>query len=141
MQVVTKMYNTILYVTFVFIIALHMDKIKKEIETATNLCPFRQTLDTLDGKWKFAIIYELLKKDQYRFKELERQIEGITPRMLIKELKALEKSDIIHRKQYPTVPPKVEYSLTKHGATLKPIMNVMSEWGLKHMNRKEKASK
>lgn len=115
-----------------------MKKNIKNISTATKECPFRQTLETLDGKWKFAIIYELLKKDKYRFKELERQVEGITPRMLIKELKALEKSDIIRRKQYPTVPPKVEYSLTEHGTTLEPIMKVMSEWGLKHLERKKK---
>lgn len=107
----------------------------KTISTATMECPFRQTLDTLEGKWKFAIIYELLKKDTYRFKELERQIEGITARMLIKELKSLEKSDIIIRKQYPTVPPKVEYSLTPHGATLEPIMTSMTEWGKKHLKR------
>ena len=81
--------------------------------------------------------YELLKKETYRFKELERQIEGITPRMLIKELKSLEQSDIINRKQYPTVPPKVEYSLTDHGMSLKPIMNIMSEWGSKHLKRKQ----
>ncbi len=105
---------------------------------ATRECPFRQTLDTLDGKWKFAIIYELLKENKYRFKELERQVEGITPRMLIKELKALEKSDIILRKQYPTVPPKVEYSLTEHGKSLEPIMMIMSEWGKKHLARKKK---
>lgn len=114
-----------------------MKKNLKKISTATKECPFRQTLETLEGKWKFAIIYELLKKDSYRFKELERQIEGITPRMLIKELKALEKSDIIFRKQYPTIPPKVEYSLTKHGTTLEPIMTVMSNWGKVHLNRKK----
>ena len=131
------MYYTILFVTFVPDKASIMEKIKRNIETATNECPFRQTLETLDGKWKFAIIYELLKKDTFRFKELERQIEGITPRMLIKELKSLEKSDIINRKQYPTVPPKVEYSLTEHGMTLKPIMNIMSEWGSKHLKRKQ----
>ena len=113
-------------------------KINKNVVIVTKECPFRQTLDTLEGKWKFAIIYELLKQDKYRFKELERQVEGITPRMLIKELKLLEKSDIINRKQYPTVPPKVEYSLTNHGKTLEPIMKIMSEWGTKHLNRKKK---
>ena len=132
------MYNTILSVTFVLAKDFSMKKNIKNISTATKECPFRQTLDTLDGKWKFAIIYELLKKDKYRFKELERQVEGITPRMLIKELKSLEKSDIISRKQYPTVPPKVEYSLTEHGNTLEPIMKVMSEWGIKHLERKKK---
>ncbi len=110
----------------------------KIISKATKECPFRQTLDTLEGKWKFAIIYELLKKDKYRFKELERQVEGITSRMLIKELKALEKSDIITRQQFPTIPPKVEYALTLHGATLEPIMTVMTEWGKRHLERKKK---
>jgi DNA-binding HxlR family transcriptional regulator len=117
-----------------------MKKNIKNISTATKECPFRQTLNTLDGKWKFAIIYELCKKDKYRFKELERQIDGITPRMLIKELKALEKSDIITRKQFAEIPPRVEYSLTKHGATLQPIMSVMSDWGTQHLNRKKKIS-
>ncbi|MEP6951725.1 MAG: helix-turn-helix domain-containing protein [Ginsengibacter sp.] len=115
-----------------------MKKNIKNISAAAKECPFRQTLDTLDGKWKFAIIYELFKKNTYRFKELERQVEGITPRMLIKELKSLEKSDIISRKQYPAVPPKVEYSLTEHGITLEPIIKVMNEWGIKHLERKKK---
>lgn len=132
------MYYTILCVTIVTHKNLLMKENIKNITTATKECPFRQTLDTLEGKWKFAIIYELFKKDKYRFKELERQIEGITSRMLIKELKALQQSDIISRKQYPTVPPKVEYSLTKHGATLEPIMTVMSEWGRQHLDRKKK---
>lgn len=115
-----------------------MKKNIKKTSPASKDCPFRQTLDTLEGKWKFAIIYELLKKDKYRFKELERQVEGITSRMLIKELKSLEKSDIITRKQYPTIPPKVEYSLTKHGTTLEPIMKIMTEWGKTHLERKKK---
>lgn len=117
-----------------------MKKNIKKISTATKECPFRQTLDTLEGKWKFAIIYELMKNDKYRFKELERQVQGITPRMLIKELKALEKSDIIMRQQFPTIPPKVEYSLTEHGASLGPIMEVMTAWGVKHMQRKKKSN-
>ncbi len=118
---------------------INMKKNTKKNSTATRECPFRQTLNTLDGKWKFAIIYELCKKDKFRFKELERQIEGITPRMLIKELKALEKSDIITRKQFAEMPPRVEYSLTKHGATLQPIMSIMSDWGTQHLNRKKKS--
>ncbi len=137
MHVVTEMYNTIQIVTIVPVNSFSMKKDQKIISKATKECPFRQTLDTLEGKWKFAIIYELLKKDKYRFKELERQVEGITSRMLIKELKSLEQSDIIRREQFPTIPPKVEYSLTKHGATLEPIMSIMTEWGKKHLERKK----
>ena len=138
MYVLTIVYYTIQMVTNVIHKGFKMKNNLKINSKATRECPFRQTLDTLDGKWKFAIIYELLKEDKYRFKELERQVEGITPRMLIKELKALEKSDIILRKQYPTVPPKVEYSLTEHGKSLEAIMNIMSEWGKKHLARKKK---
>lgn len=116
-----------------------MQKSSKKNHSKTSIeCPFQQTLDILDGKWKFAIIYELMKREKFRFKELEREVAGITPRMLIKELKSLEKSDIISRKQYPIIPPKVEYSLTDHGASLKPIMNVMTDWGVKHLERTKK---
>lgn len=61
--------------------------------------------------------------------------------MLIKELKSLEQSDIIRREQFPTIPPKVEYSLTEHGTTLGPIMTVMTEWGKKHLARKSRLTK
>ncbi len=115
-----------------------MQKDLKIISQATKECPFTQTLNILDGKWKFAIIYELFKKDKFRFNELERQLKGITARMLIKELKALGKSDIVSRKQYPTVPPRVEYSLTDHGKSLEPIISIMSDWGKKHLARKSK---
>lgn len=96
-------------------------------------CPFRYTLNVLKGKWRFAIIYSLLKKDTLRFKELERDIEGITSRMLIKELKELEKEKVIKRKAYATVPPTVEYSLTPYGKTLDSIIKAMHHWGEIHL--------
>lgn len=96
-------------------------------------CPFRYTLNVLKGKWRFAIIYSLLKNDRLRFKELERDIFGITPRMLIKELKELEKEKIIKRKAFATVPPTVEYNLTDYGKTLQPIILSMTAWGQNHL--------
>jgi DNA-binding HxlR family transcriptional regulator len=98
-------------------------------------CPFRYTLQILQGKWRFAIIYSLLKKGTLRFKELERDIEGITPRMLIKELKELEKEKVVRRKAYATVPPTVEYTLTAYGITLEPIIQSMHHWGLSHIEK------
>ncbi|OON69792.1 hypothetical protein B0919_07655 [Hymenobacter sp. CRA2] len=95
-------------------------------------CAFRQTLDMLEGKWKFAIIHSLLQHGTLRFKTLERDVAGITPRMLIKELKLLEAHGIVSRQAYATVPPTVEYTLTECGRTLAPIVQAIEEWGLKN---------
>ena len=118
----------------------------KRNDKTSPTCPFRFTLDVLEGKWKFPIIYSLLKNGTLRFKELERDVNGITPRMLIKELKMLEKNDIVFRKAYATVPPTVEYSLTECGKTLKPIIQTLQDWGELHIqkslrNKKVKAEK
>lgn len=104
-------------------------------------CPFKYTLNIFKGKWRFSIIYSLLKKDTLRFKELERDINGITSRMLVKELKELEKEKVIKRKAFATVPPTVEYSLTPYGKTLEPIIKSMHDWGLKHQEQKTKSIK
>nr|WP_262907917.1 helix-turn-helix domain-containing protein [Hymenobacter sp. 15J16-1T3B] len=95
-------------------------------------CAFRQTLDVLEGKWKFAIIHSLLQHGTLRFKALERDVEGITPRMLIKELKLLENHGILTRQAYATVPPTVEYTLTDCGRSLGPIITAIEEWGLQN---------
>ena len=76
-----------------------------------------------------------------RFKELERDINGITSRMLVKELKELEKEKVIKRKAFATVPPTVEYSLTPYGKTLQPIITSMQQWGENHLVEKNKSSK
>jgi DNA-binding HxlR family transcriptional regulator len=96
-----------------------------------DACPFQITLSMIEGKWKFFIIYTLMQNGTLRFKELERAIGSITPRMLIKELKDLEANGIVRRKAFATVPPTVEYNLTAVGMTLEPIISAMSEWGKK----------
>ncbi len=101
-------------------------------------CPFRYTLNVLQGKWRFAIIYSLLNKGTLRFKELERDIKKITPRMLIKELKELEKEKVVSRKAFATVPPTVKYSLTAYGKTLEPILKSMHHWGELHLEELSK---
>ncbi|GGG51849.1 winged helix-turn-helix transcriptional regulator [Hymenobacter glacieicola] len=92
-------------------------------------CAFRQTLDVLEGKWKFAIIDSLLQHEVLRFKELERDVAGITARMLVKELKLLEAHGIVRRQPYATVPPTVEYSLTDCGHSLQPVIEAIRTWG------------
>ncbi|MCB2379256.1 helix-turn-helix transcriptional regulator [Hymenobacter sp. BT635] len=95
-------------------------------------CPFRQTLDVLEGKWKFAIIHSLLLHGTMRFKVLERAVEGITARMLIKELKLLEAHGIVSRTAYATVPPTVEYTLTECGQSLAPVIGAIQTWGVQN---------
>ncbi|MCG8329826.1 MAG: helix-turn-helix transcriptional regulator [Chitinophagales bacterium] len=101
---------------------------EKTLEEYLN-CPFHLAMNTLEGKWKFAILYVLLDKGTLRFKELERAIPDISTRMLVKELKHLESKKIVRRKAYATVPPKVEYSLTEIGKSLQPVITSISDWG------------
>ena len=102
-----------------------LNKLKKI--TATT-CPIRNTIELVGGKWTFSIIY-ILMKGKMRFKELERSIEGINTRMLVKELKKLEANKIIRRKAFATVPPTVEYSLTEKGEAFKPVLVAVRDWG------------
>lgn len=92
------------------------------------------TLDVMGGKWKPLILF-LLSSNTMRFSELQRQIDGITQKMLAQQLRELEKDGVVSRKVYAQVPPKVEYSLTKHGKTLIPTLLTMEKWGLAHRNQ------
>ena len=94
-------------------------------------------LRVLGGKWKLHILTNLYYGKK-RFKELEREVMGISPKMLIKELKDLEAVGIVNRQTFNTVPITVEYSLTKEGLTLKPILDQMKQWAVKF---KQKAGK
>jgi DNA-binding HxlR family transcriptional regulator len=89
------------------------------------------TMNVIKGKWKLSIIGSLLYGSK-RFKELEREIPKITPRMLSKELKELELNGIVQRKVYNTMPVTVEYELTSSGKSFKKVLDVMVEWGLQH---------
>ena len=96
-------------------------------------CSVEATLAVIGGRWKPIILFHLLQSDAMRFSELQRTIEGITQRMLTKQLRELETDEVVERKVYAEVPPKVEYSLTDYGRTLEPILLEMREWGAKHM--------
>jgi DNA-binding HxlR family transcriptional regulator len=101
-------------------------------------CPVEATLDVIGGKWKVVILF-WLRDGTLRFGELRRKIPGISERMLIQQLRELEDHGIVHREVYPEVPPKVEYSLTDYGRTLRPITDLMCAWGKKHMSRRPAA--
>ena len=125
MQVVTLMASNNIYVSFVENQVVMREKTLEEYLG----CPFHLAMNTLEGKWKFAILYVLLDKGTLRFKELERAIPDISTRMLVKELKHLEEKKVVIRKAYATVPPKVEYSLSEIGKSLSPVIDSISNWG------------
>jgi DNA-binding HxlR family transcriptional regulator len=97
-------------------------------------CPVNLTSDVIGGKWKPLVIYYLEKRTR-RFGELQKLIPGMTKKMLAQHLRELERDGVVSRKVYPEIPPKVEYSLTRHGESLKPILKLMSAWGTKHRER------
>src|SRR5262249_51809 len=89
--------------------------------------PAEATLDVIGGKWKIVILC-WVKEATDRFGELRRRIPGISERMLTQHLRELERDGIVQRKVYPEVPPRVEYSLTPFGETLRPIMGMLYRW-------------
>jgi DNA-binding HxlR family transcriptional regulator len=94
--------------------------------------PFGYTLSVIGGKWKMVIIYLLAENQPIRFNELKRQIGAITYKTLSSQLKELEADGLVKRKEYPQVPPKVEYSLTDKAESLLPVLEGLCEWGLKN---------
>lgn len=92
------------------------------------------TLKVLGGKWKILILWHL--KDQARrFSELKRLMPEITEKMLIQQLRELEKDEVVHRNVFPDVPPKVEYSFTEYGRSIEPVLQVLCNWGEAHLDR------
>ncbi len=107
---------------------------KNDGESPTFHCPVEATLDVIGGKWKVVILF-WLKDRTLRFGELRRKISDVSERMLTQQLQELEQHGIVRREVYPEVPLKVEYSLTDYGRTLRPITDLMCEWGKRHMRR------
>ena len=97
-------------------------------------CPVNVTADAIGGKWKPLILF-YLEDGTRRFGELRRLIPEATKKMLTQKLRELERDQIIRRKVYAEVPLRVEYSLTRHGESLSPILKQMSKWGEKHAAR------
>lgn len=95
-------------------------------------CPIDFTVNLIGDKWSMWILWSL-QGGPLRFGELRKIIPGITEKMLIQQLKKFEGNHIVSRKVYPEVPPRVEYSLTQHGESLKTIMELISQWGEEHL--------
>ena len=90
---------------------------------------FNYTMSLIQGKYKMFILYTLMEFGVVRFNEMHKYIGGITYKTLSSTLKQLEADGLIVRKEYPRIPPKVEYSLSERGQSLMPILDQMCEWG------------
>ncbi|MCM1315653.1 MAG: winged helix-turn-helix transcriptional regulator [Muribaculaceae bacterium] len=93
---------------------------------------FSYTLSLINGKYKMTILYTLMEFGVVRFNEMQKYIGSISYKTLSANLKELESDRIVHREEYPQIPPKVEYSLTERGKSLIPILDSMCEWGYMH---------
>lgn len=107
---------------------------KTSKECVEYIRPVRDVLDIINGKWKLPILIALSLGNK-RFKELERDVEGITPRMLSKELRDLEINELVIRTVFDTFPVTVEYSLSDYGKTLDSVIEALREWGKNHRNK------
>ncbi|AIQ11248.1 winged helix-turn-helix transcriptional regulator [Paenibacillus durus] len=96
-------------------------------------CPIEHTVNLIGHKWKVLILRNLHNMGTQRFGDLSKEIRGISQKMLTQQLRQMEIDGLIIRKVYPEVPPKVEYSLTELGETLKPVLDSMNLWGINHM--------
>ena len=93
---------------------------------------FNYTMSLIQGKYKMFILYTLMEFGVVRFNEMQKYIGGITYKTLSATIKQLEGDGLVNRKEYPQIPPKVEYSLTETGKSLIPILDQMCEWGDGH---------
>ncbi|MES2592941.1 MAG: helix-turn-helix domain-containing protein [Bacteroidota bacterium] len=103
-------------------------------ECTKALLPVQDALDILHGKWKLQIILSLTFGKK-RFKQILREIPGLTPKMLSKELKELEINELALRNVFDTLPVTVEYELTAYGKTLQPLIQELHKWGAKHRKK------
>lgn len=111
------------------------EKIPMKEHFGDYMLPIRDALEIFSGKWKIPIITALSFYETCGFKELERIVEGITPKMLSKELKILEENLLITRTVNNTRPITVEYSITEYGRTSKSVMSELHRWGLEHRKK------
>ena len=102
---------------------------------AERHCPVEATLGLVGGKYKALILWKLMS-GAMRFSELRRAVPGATPKMLTQQLRELEHDGLVHREIFPVVPPRVEYSLTPFGQTIRPVLQSMYAWGTGYLEHR-----
>lgn len=108
---------------------------KNKSDEREYCCPVGAAIDEIGGKWKPLILWAL-KDGKLRFNEVNKNLQIITQRMLTKQLRELEKDNLIDRKVYAEVPPRVEYSLTSKGESVIPILEALCNWGEEYCQSK-----
>ena len=101
------------------------------MKATDHKCPAEFTLAMIGGRWKIPIIFHLLD-GRKRFTELSRALNGVTQKMLTQQLREMERNGLVERKVFAQVPPKVEYTLTNLGVSLRPVVDAMCRWGDEH---------
>ena len=98
-------------------------------------CAIDATMSMIEGRWKAVILCKLAKNGDMRFNQLLKSIDGVSTRMLTKQLKELEIDGLIDREMFKEMPPRVEYSLTDRGRSMLPLLSAIADWGLANMFR------
>ncbi len=97
-------------------------------------CPVEATLSLIGGKYKTLILWKLMG-ETLRFSELRRAVPCATAKMLTQQLRELEQDGLVRREVFPVIPPKVEYSLTEFGRSIRPVLEAMYSWGSGYLQR------
>lgn len=98
-------------------------------------CPVATTVQLIGSKWKLLILRNLMVRP-WRFNELKKSLDGISPKVLTDSLRALEADRIVVRTVFPEVPPRVEYSLSETGESLRPVLKSMEIWGMEYQKNR-----
>lgn len=99
-----------------------------------TMLSIKDALEAVEGRWKLLILFSLAEGPK-RFRQLAKEVNGITDKTLSKELKRLEENQLITRSVYDTFPPKVEYTITQHGLSLEKVLDELHFWGLAHRQK------
>ncbi len=116
------------------IAAMHEECYMKEKCAKYEKCPMVLVQDIISGKWKILILW-YLSYSKLRFSDIQRKLPNVSQKVLSRQLKSLEEANVIHRKVYPVIPPKVEYSLTDVGKKLIPILEMMHKFGTEYLEK------
>ncbi len=111
-----------------------MANTRKNKDYNPNNCPVTSCMNKIGGKWKPVVIF-LITIGKNRFSLLQKAIPDISKQMLVNQLRELEEDNIIERVIYAEIPPRVEYSISKYGETILPIISVMADWGKKDLKK------
>jgi DNA-binding HxlR family transcriptional regulator len=100
------------------------------------ICPMSYTVSIVGGKWQWVILWLIRNEKMQRYGQIKKRLPTISDKILSQQLRALEREDLLHREEFPEIPPRVEYTLTKKGESLVPILEMMATWGAEHVPKK-----